>query len=147
MRGVTQQNSSDITAIKEIHNNEFSGKIKDEHINEIQKILSTIPKNHEIEIPKLDLDYSESTDEIFDIDLKYITDSLTGWKKDTFQGLKLLDKQIFTTDDFQYLLPELKKKYSNNNTVEASLRRNLQELRDLGLIKFEGSGVYKKLWK
>nr|WP_229241116.1 hypothetical protein [Clostridium haemolyticum] len=38
------------------------------------------------------------------------------------------------------------KKYPNNNTIKASIRRNLQELRDLGLIKFLGNGKYKKLW-
>jgi predicted transcriptional regulator len=37
-------------------------------------------------------------------------------------------------------------KYPNNNTIRGSIRRNLQELRDLGLIKFLGNGKYKKLW-
>ncbi|WP_254904755.1 hypothetical protein [Clostridium tyrobutyricum] len=34
----------------------------------------------------------------------------------------------------------------HNNTINASIRRNLQELRDLGLIEFLENGKYKKLW-
>ncbi|MFA6309249.1 MAG: hypothetical protein WC677_05850 [Clostridia bacterium] len=33
------------------------------------------------------------------------------------------------------------------NNIEAKIRQQLQLLRDLGLVKFEGNGVYKKLWK
>jgi len=31
--------------------------------------------------------------------------------------------------------------------VEAKIRQQLQELRDLGLIEFIDRGVYRKLWK
>ena len=45
--------------------------------------------------------------------------------------------------EMEYLF---KKKFPNNNTIKDSMRRNLQGLRDLGLIKFLGNGNYKKLW-
>ncbi len=37
--------------------------------------------------------------------------------------------------------------YPNNKTIEARMRRTLQELRDYGLIKFYGKGNYKILWE
>lgn len=37
--------------------------------------------------------------------------------------------------------------YPNNKTIDARIRRTLQELRNFGLIKFYGNGVYKILWQ
>ena len=37
--------------------------------------------------------------------------------------------------------------YPNNKTIDARMRRTLQELRDFGLIKFYGNGTYKILWE
>lgn len=36
--------------------------------------------------------------------------------------------------------------YPNTKTIDARMRRTLQELRDFGLIKFYGNGTYKMLW-
>ena len=67
--------------------NESTGKLKLEHSNQIESILGTIPKSQTIEIPKLELDYAESTDEVFDKGLEYIISNLSGWKKAVFSGL------------------------------------------------------------
>ena len=40
----------------------------------------------------------------------------------------------------------LKNKHSNNNNIEAKIRQVLQQLRDMGFIKFVEKGKYKKLW-
>jgi Dam-replacing family. len=98
-------------------------------------------------LPKLELDYEDMADEVFDKDLKYIINNLSGWKKSVFSELELLDKQVFTTGDFQFMIPALKRQYNRNNNIEAKIRQQLQILRDLGLVKFEGNGVYRKLWK
>lgn len=45
------------------------------------------------------------------------------------------------------MIPALKEQYRNNRNIEAKIRQQLQYLRDLGLVKFEGNGVYKKLWE
>lgn len=127
--------------------NESTGKLKAEHSDLIENILNTIPKSSTIEMPKLELDYDEISDGVFDNDLKYIVYNLSGWKRSVFSELELLKKQFFTTADFQLMLPSLKKQYSKNNNIEAKIRQQLQMLRDLGLVKFEGNGVYKKLWK
>lgn len=126
---------------------ETTGKLKIEHSDQIESILNTIPKPSAIGLPKLELDYDDMVDGVFDKDLKYIIDNLSGWKKSVFSELESLDKQVFTTSDFQFMIPALKKQYSRNNNIEAKIRQQLQVLRDLGLVKFEGNGVYKKLWK
>ncbi|MCM1556464.1 MAG: hypothetical protein NC087_02910 [Anaeroplasma bactoclasticum] len=50
-------------------------------------------------------------------------------------------QDIYLDDGFFNIL------YPNNKTIEARMRRTLQELRDFGLIKFYGNGTYKILWK
>lgn len=41
----------------------------------------------------------------------------------------------------------LKNLYPSNNNIRPKIRQVLQQLRDIGLIKFLGSGSYKKLIK
>ncbi|MEW6623383.1 MAG: phospholipase D-like domain-containing protein [Bacillota bacterium] len=125
---------------------ELSGKLKIEHINEIQNIINSIPKPPDLSLPKLHLDYEEFQDDYFDKDVSNIIKNLSGWKKAVFSALKFIEKQVFTTSDFSLIVPYLQNKYPANNNIEAKIRQQLQELRDLGLVKFEGNGVYKKLW-
>jgi hypothetical protein len=42
---------------------------------------------------------------------------------------------------------QLQKKHPRNKNIEAKIRQQLQELGDLGLIDFMGSGYYRKLWR
>jgi hypothetical protein len=53
----------------------------------------------------------------------------------------------FTLADVNQYEYIFQKAYPSNETIQASIRRNLQELRDLGLVKFDGNGRYKRLWK
>jgi len=87
-------------------------------------------------------------DEIAHIeDLGAIIGSLSGWIKDVFDCLDRLPGQYFDAKDVKSFVPLLQRYYPKNHTVDASLRRNLQELRDLGLIRFiDNGGHYKKLW-
>ncbi|MDD4568684.1 MAG: phospholipase D-like domain-containing protein [Tepidanaerobacteraceae bacterium] len=126
---------------------ELTGNLKLEHINDIKSILNSIPKPPEILLPKLELDYDdEPVDNYFDKDVSYIIKNMKGWKKAVFYALGFIKKQIFSTNDFSLIVPYLKSQYPKNHNVEAKIRQQLQELRDVGLIKFEGNGVYKKLW-
>jgi hypothetical protein len=126
--------------------NRSTGKLDIKNTIQIESILSKIPPASKLEIPKLKLDYTESIDEIYDKGPDIIVGNLTGWKRAVFLQLNLLNKQVFTTSDFNLLIPELKKQYPRNNNIEAKIRQQLQYLRDLGLIKFEGNGIYKKMW-
>lgn len=127
--------------------NESTGRLKTGHFEQIENIINTLPKPQQIEIPKLELDYSEPVESIFDRGSEYIRRSLTGWKKAVFNEIDALGKQVFTTSDFIHMIPALKEQYRNNRNIEAKIRQQLQYLRDLGLVKFEGNGVYKKLWE
>lgn len=126
--------------------NDSSGKLNIEHISEIQNIINSIPRPPEISLPKLQLDDEESPEDYFDKDISNIVKNLSGWKKAVFSALRFIEKQVFTTNDFSLIVPYLRKQYPANNNIEAKIRQQLQELRDLGLVKFEGNGVYKKLW-
>ena len=48
-------------------------------------------------------------------------------------------KEVYKFEDF------FEKEYPKNKTVRASIRRNLQEIRDDGYIKFMDKGVYKRI--
>ena len=54
----------------------------------------------------------------------------------TFVKLNKLKKDDFTTGDVYNLIP---------NRSQGALRRELQSLRDNGMLQFEGNGNYKKI--
>lgn len=55
-----------------------------------------------------------------------------------------LDLGIFTLQEFyRYSLTHLESIYKDNTTCEASIRANLQKLRDEGYLIFIEKGVYK----
>jgi Fe2+ or Zn2+ uptake regulation protein len=72
--------------------------------------------------------------------------NLTQWQKNLLNIILEIKEQIFELDDVYKFKKELQSYYPNNQTIESSIRRNLQELRDLGLIQFYGNGKYRKLW-
>jgi len=125
---------------------ESSGRITSEHISKISDIIQSIPKPEEVKIPRLVLDYVD-TEDVFEDDVLVISKKLTGWKKSLFDVLNDFEKSVFTTTDFKHFITVLGMKYPDNNNIDAKIRQQLQELRDLGLIKFVDRGIYKKLWK
>lgn len=67
-----------------------------------------------------------------------------GW---TIECLGLIDKIItdkFTINDVYKFEELLKQKYPNNRFIKEKIRQQLQVLRDRGLIKFIGKGLYQK---
>ncbi len=131
---------------KYLCNSELSGRLNFEHVEEIMRIIASIPKPADIRIPEFTFE-AENLDTLFDKNTQAIISNLTGWKKYVFLALQELDKPIFTTDDFKLITPMLAARYPHNHHLEAKIRQQLQQLRDLGLIKFESRGIYKKLWE
>lgn len=123
--------------------NELAGKVFIQHTEKIANILDNL-SNENIFLPRTQLDFPE--DDIFTHDINIISSMLTGWQQAVFEELQTLSKQVFTTEDFTYIIPALKRRYPDNHHIEAKIRQQLQELRDIGLIKFIDRGVYKKLW-
>lgn len=129
---------------KTICDDKSTGKINSKKVIQIEKILKNLPIYKYIDLQN----YNKHTevDDILDVDIKSIKRSLNSWKRSTFEVVNIIEKNEFSLDDIYVYEEIFLKKYPNNNTIKASIRRNLQELRDLGLIKFLGNGKYKKLW-
>ena len=128
-----------------ICSNETTGKIRLSNINEIKNVLRTLPEYHEY-IPADDTENNE-IDNIIPINKEVVTQQLSLWKKTTFLVVDGIEKNEFCLEDVYRQEQIFMQKFPGNHTVKDSIRRNLQELRDLGLIKFLGNGRYKKLWK
>lgn len=71
---------------------------------------------------------------------------ITTWNQIVYSIIsKNFTNNIFTLQEVYEHVPKLEKMYPNNNTIKASIRRNLQELRDKGLITFieNNKGTYQ----
>ena len=79
--------------------------------------------------------------QIFSEDIKLIKDKLTEGNLKVFESIEKIDKEVFITEDIY----KFKDKFTGE-TPENTIRRNLQELRDNGLLEFISRGRYKKLW-
>lgn len=129
---------------KAICDNEKTGKIDAKKVINIENILKSIPKYRDKELES----YNQNTevDSILDIDTNLVKANLNNWKKITFEVIESIHQAEFSLSDIYGYEDIFSEKFPNNNTIKDSIRRNLQELRDLGLIKFLGNGKYKKLW-
>ncbi len=62
--------------------------------------------------------------------------------------LKIVDSikdKSFKLQDMYAFEKILKEKFPNNNFVKDKIRQQLQVIRDKGLIKFKGNGLYQKI--
>lgn len=75
-----------------------------------------------------------------------LTKHLTKWQKDVFDCIELMKSNTFSLADIYRFEAILKAKHPNNKHVRDKIRQILQQLRDLGYIKFTSPGQYKKLW-
>lgn len=133
---------------------EKSFDITDEIILESQKILQAIPRvpqKIEKELKEIEQDLfrieDSSEDKIFQSGTSAILDGLSGWKKDVFECLLRIEKDIFTLNEVYQFEEKLSKLHPNNRHIPDKIRQQLQELRNIGLLEFFGGGVYRKLWK
>jgi len=78
--------------------------------------------------------------------VKTIESCLSGWKLAVFKQINKIDKFIFELNDVYQYKAYFQCIYPENQNIEAKIRQQLQNLRDLGLIKFLGKGRYMKLW-
>lgn len=127
-------------------NNEFTGKITLNEINEAKKIISNVPKSEKINLPKIDFENKQNDFEVFTGGIESITKSLTGWKLEVFLCINQIENINFKLEEVNEFIPYLKTKFPDNNNIEAKIRQQLQLLRDIGLIEFKIKGNYMKLW-
>jgi hypothetical protein len=127
-------------------NHDSTGNITLSEIKQAKTILSKVPLNKPIFIPNTDIVNDSYQTDIFTGGVESIATSLSGWKLSVFNYLIRLQKTEFKLSDLNQFIPALSVEYPNNNNIEAKIRQQLQELRDLGLIEFVSKGEYKKLW-
>lgn len=144
--GLVHKVCSDYQSIK---GHELSGVITPEIVDTIEGILSNVPKFKDMVFPA-------NLSELFEIDnaqedvflggAAAIEASLSGWKLAVFKLLNSLSTNDFDLNEIYLRKGYLQQLYPDNQNIEAKIRQQLQFLRDLGLVKFLGSGHYKKLW-
>ena len=127
--------------------NENNGIVEKKHILKIKEILLTLPNFHSEKLSKLEIDNSTEIENTIEIGSRNLINNFSGWKKLVLTLIVRLDKDIFTREDLKYYQEFLLQKYPKAKTPLQTLSRVLQELRDLGLIKFLGNGYYQKLWR
>lgn len=118
------------------------GQISNEEYKDIKLIYNKLNK-------KCKYHCDSSGDLIFQI--SKITDLSNkfsaSWQKNVLLFLNSnIKTDVFTLKQFYAGINFFQILYPNSDNIEARMRRTLQELRDRGLIKFYGNGVYKKLW-
>lgn len=130
----------------DIFNSSITGDVTSENIDKVKQMIQVEAQEKETKF-KL-LPYEEDECDIFDVGLSPIVENLTGWKLEVFNCLQSIENRTFELNeayDFEAILSE---KHPENNTIKDQIRKQLQNLRDLGLIEFTGNrGVYRKLWK
>jgi hypothetical protein len=94
-------------------------------------------------LPPINNKISSSFDgQIFLDDIGLIKKDLTAGNKKVIESINENGKDVFVRKD----LEKFKNKFSGKTPMQ-TVSRNLQELRDVGLLEFVGRGTYKKLWK
>ena len=122
-------------------------------INKAEAILLAVPKEKRKSIKLNDkklfeeIINDENIEEQFDGGSASILSNLAPWEQDVFKCLLKLKNDVFTLNEVYAFENQLGRLHPNNRNVQAKIRQQLQYLRDLGLVEFTGSGVYKKLWK
>jgi type II restriction enzyme len=66
-----------------------------------------------------------------------------GWTLDVLNGIRSLGKKGFSLADAYTLERELQKLHPDNRHVRDKIRQQLQELRDIDILKFLGNGHYE----
>lgn len=117
---------------------QLSGEFNFDIVNEIKEKVNYY-KEHDYEI-KIDKD----EDDVLISDYEFISTAFSSWKKDIFDIIYNLEDKFKLQDVYAHE-EELKMKHPNNNNIRPKIRQLLQQLRDIGIIKFEEPGQYKKL--
>jgi hypothetical protein len=116
------------------------------HLSKSKAIIENYPNARRVEFPDLNFDEIEDSNEVLYNAEDAILKSLKGWTKDVFLCLLEIPSDEFVLSELVQFESRLQILYPNNNTVPHQIRKQLQNLRKFGLLKFYGNGRYKKLW-
>jgi HKD family nuclease len=126
--------------------------ITGEILSATEDVLAKTPR---VKLPSLEgkekellpLPATESTDDLYDGGTESIIESVAEWTRDVFEVLCKMPSAIFTAKQAYAFESELQKLHPNNRTIPDQIRKQLQIIRNLGLLEFLGGGVYRKLWR
>lgn len=120
--------------------------VNSKSISGVKGILNNLPPFYRSDGEALDFT-GESNDILHVDDKGLITKGLNNWRKTVFVVVDSLGTCEFSLSDIYKKESLFSAKFPNNHTIRESIRRNLQDLRDLGLIEFLGGGRYRRLWE
>lgn len=125
----------------EMMDDQNSGEYDLNKISDIEKTIKSIELKGQYEIKEIKGDNTLIVD-----DISFIIDGLSSWKKDVLLVVKDVLNEEFTLKELYQFKDIFAVKHPNNRFIESKIRQILQQLRDMGLIKFTRSGHYKKLF-
>ena len=79
--------------------------------------------------------------------IKALLDSMSSWRRDVFLAVNEISSNDFALSEVYAYRKLIASKHPNNKHVDDKIRQILQNLRDMGLIKFVSPGHYRKLFK
>ena len=106
-----------------------------------EEILSKVPREKRIKFEKSEKDLFVETayepeDDLYDGGVETIANTLSGWRLDIFKAVSSISENVFKLENVYRWKNELQKLHPDNRNIEAKIRQQLQELRDLGLMEF-----------
>ena len=122
---------------------ELNGEIKKEQLEKIRKLIDAF--NQQYTSP-IDTTFENLLSDIINVNNSFLDNHFTGWKRFLIGIIDDFRKDEFSTNDFRNIEYKLREYAPNSKTPLKTVNRELQELRDVGLIKFLGNGKYRKLW-
>lgn len=120
---------------------EECGEFSIQKLDEIERMLENIQENNHVFLTETGTPLLSKEDVI------KVTSHFIGWKKDVLEILLTMENCDFTLMELRLYTQVLELKHPKNNNVNAKVRQVLQQLRDLGLIRFSLRGQYNKLWR
>ena len=123
----------------EMINNDECGIFNIQLLDKLEKIKQRINKK-----PIVSLDFEN--DVIIIEEKNTLIENMSSWQQDIFEIINELANDIFVIENIYSYKEKLKLKHLKNNNIEAKIRQILQQLRDMGFIKFVNKGIYKKMW-
>lgn len=155
--GVLIHDSNTVNKLKSDFLKIFSDKEKvsivtEEILSTTKDILEKVPKEKRVKFEKSEKDLFpvisyEPEDDLYDGGVETIINTLSSWRLDTFNVVSKIPNNVFNLEQVYSYKHSLQELHPENRNIEAKIRQQLQELRDLGLIEFLGKGIYRKLWK
>lgn len=131
--------------INQIENDLMSMQEKNNQIEE-SSIIVARQKIIDIEKTKYIIKEVDGDNILVTENFESILTNTDTWQKSILLAINKIKSDNFTLQQIYLEKDKLSTKYPNNNNIEAKIRQVLQQLRDLGLIKFTKRGHYKKLF-